>query len=43
MSWVRAQQNENFRGWYKIQRKDTAPIKTNDSEKISLFDKAGNN
>ena len=37
-----AQQNETFRGWYKVQKRNTTPFKINGSKNFSSFDKLGN-
>ena len=42
ISWAGAQQNETFKGWYEMQRKDTTPLEINGSKTISSFDKEGN-
>ena len=42
MSRVRAERNETFRGWNKIRKRDTNPVKTNGSKTGISFEKAGN-
>ena len=41
MSRVGAQRNDTFRGWHEMQRRDTAPVKTNVSKTSSPFEKVG--
>ena len=41
INWAEAQQNESFRGWYKVQKRDTTPFKIKLSKNISSFDKLG--
>ena len=40
-SWAGAQQNETFKGWYEMKRRDTTPLKINGSKTSSSFDKEG--
>ena len=41
-SRVGAQHNGTFRGWHEMQRRDTAPAKTNGSKTSNSLEKLGN-
>ena len=43
MSRVGVQQNKTGRGWYKMQGRDSTPVKINGSKTISPFFKVSNN